>query len=150
MNPASAGIAFDFLNKNGKWIVLAIVLLLAWQWLMPFLRRVFGNVPDDAPFFVGGGDVPKPFYQARKNKSDRLYKTLKTNSVWNDGRCESLKEANGWNDNQLILIHNTFKNQYGKTLFDMVDDVVGDDCGVLDFGYYDSALKSRLSDLGLL
>ena len=146
---AAGGVA-SFLSKYGKWLLLAALVVLLWQWISPFLRRIFGNVPDDAPYFVGGGDVLKGFYESRRNKADRLYKSLKKNSAWNDGRCEALKEAAGWNDNQLILIHNTFKNQHGVTLYDMIDDVVGDDCGVLDFGYYDVTLKNRLSDLGVV
>lgn len=156
MNPLvlaqASNAAGNVLKSKGFWIAVAVlvVLILGNKWLMPWLRRIFGNVPDDAPYFTGGGDVLASFYRNRSNTIDRLYKTLKKSSVWNDGRCEALREAVGWNDNQLIAISNAFKNKYGKTLYDAVDEVSGDDCGITDFNFYDSQLKDRLSGLGIV
>ncbi|MBC7778079.1 MAG: hypothetical protein H7246_21785 [Phycisphaerae bacterium] len=143
-------IILGFVGKNGKWLLLVLLILLAWYFLKPYLRRIFGGVPDDAPYFIGGGDILASFYNLRSNKANTLYKTLKKSSFANDGRCAALKEANGWNDNQLILIHNQFKNKYGTTLFNMLNDIYGDDCGLTDFGFFDSQLKDRLSTLGLV
>lgn len=152
MNAIVAQQAISALSSRKLWITVAVAALvfLAYKYLWPLLRRLVGNVPDDAPYFAGGGDVLASFWKSRDNKIDRLYTTLKKSSVWSDGRCDALKEAASWNDNQLIAMHNAFKNKYGKTLYDAVDEVYGDDCGALDFNYYDSQVKDRLSGLGLV
>lgn len=146
---AASGTA-NVLSKYGKYLVVAGILFLLYQWLWPLIRRIFGNIPDDAPYFIGGGDVLTGFYDSRQNITGQLYKVLKRSSFGNEGRCEMLMQAAGWNDNQLIMIHNAFKNRYGVTLYDMLAEVNGDDCGLLDFGYYDVQVKDRLSTLGLV
>lgn len=46
-------------------------------WLKPLVRRLAGLVPDDAPYFVGGGDVLASFARSGRNRANRLHGGLK-------------------------------------------------------------------------
>jgi N-acyl-D-aspartate/D-glutamate deacylase len=49
--------ATGFLQKNAKWIGLAVVVLTLWWLFRPYFRILFGLVPEDAKMQAGGGDV---------------------------------------------------------------------------------------------
>ncbi len=142
--------ASDFLQKNAKWLALAIIALALWWQFKPYFRVLFGLVPDDVPMQSGGGDVYSDFYNKRKNISSRLNETLSGNALTSNGRCEALYDALQWNDNQLRLIHNLYKNTYGSTLHNDASATYTDDCGWLGMNQgQNTALAERLNLLGL-
>ena len=150
----AATAAKDFFGNNWKWILPVVLLvLLYFFWGQYVIRRLLGNVPDDSPYLIGGGDITKAFHDAHKNKVDRLYKALKASSLSSDSRCSILTEANGFNNNQLILLHNSFKNKYGQTVYEMLSSVYGDDCFAFDFlnpWGLNFTLSEKLTGLGLV
>ncbi|MEZ4941824.1 MAG: hypothetical protein R3D58_13170 [Saprospiraceae bacterium] len=142
--------ASDFLKRNAKWFALLIIALALWWLFRPYFRVLFGLVPDDAFLQSGGGDVTTEFYNNRKNIARRLHDALTGNALTTEGRCEALYDALQWNDNQLRVIHNTYKNNYGDTLKSDVTSTFTDDCGW--FGMNDgqnTALIEKLNLIGL-
>ena len=79
--------ATGFLSKNARWIALALAALLLWWLFRPYLRLLFGLVPDDAKMQAGGGDVSADFYNRRKNVARRLSDTVSANAMTSNGRC---------------------------------------------------------------
>jgi len=118
-----------FFSKNAGSIGLFLAALVAWFWLRPYFRVLFGLVPDDAKLQAGGGDVTAQFYADRKNKARRLHESLTANALTSSGRCEATYDALQWNDNELRVMYNTYKNSYGDTLLEAVKGVYTDDCG---------------------
>ena len=151
---AAAGAVKGAANIVGKNLPLiiglsaAVVLIF---WLKPLIRRLAGLVPDDAPYFVGGGDVLASFAKSGRNRVNRLHGGLKKGDAWfsETDLCPALQEAINWNDNQLIFIHNEYKNRYGITLYDSIVSAGGDGCP-WNWADYDEDLKDRLSQLGLV
>ncbi len=142
--------ATGFLSKNARWIIPAIAALLLWWLFRPYLRLLFGLVPDDAKMQTGGGDVTSDFYDRRKNAARRLRDVLSGNALTSSGRCEALYDALQWNDNQLRVIHNTYKNAYGDTLHASVSDIYTDDCSWMGMSDgQNTTLLQRLNLLGL-
>lgn len=121
----------DFLKKNSKYLALLVVLLAIWWWFKPYFNLLFGIIPDDAKLRSGGGDVTQAFYDSRKATAERLNDTLSGNALLNSGRCEALYDALKWNPNQLRVIHNAYKNNFGVTLYSDLSDSYTDDCGFL-------------------
>jgi hypothetical protein len=146
----AANSARNSLANNSKWIVLAAIFFFVWvRWLSPWVGRITGKVPDDAPYVPGEGDVLSSFDV--KYLVDQLYKGLKqTSYTGNDTRCTALQTATDLNSNQLILLHNTYKNKYGHTLHSAVRNVTGDGCWNLFKWELNSTLATKLSDLGLV
>lgn len=152
-----AGAAKDtasYIGRNLPLILAVVAAVLLFFWAKPLLRRLIGLVPDDAPYFVGGGDVLASFAKSGRNKTQRLYTGLKKGDNWlsDTDLCEALKETLNWNDNQLIYVHNAFKNRYGITLYNALDESGADGC--FGNGLYgeniNEELKTRLSELGLV
>ncbi len=142
--------ASDFLKRNAKWLALFVVALALWWLFKPYFRVLFGLVPDDATLQSGGGDVLADFYNSRKNIARRLNDALSGNALTSDGRCEALYDALSWNDNELRVIHNAFKNNYGETLHSAVSSTYTDDCGWLGMSHdQNAALVEKLNLLGL-
>ena len=61
----------------------------------------------------------------------RLRDVLSGNALTSSGRCEALYDALQWNDNQLRVIHNAYKNGHGETLHRTVGATYTDDCSYL-------------------
>ena len=140
----------DFLGKNARWIGLLLAALAIWWFFRPYIRLLFGLVPDDAPMQAGGGDVAADFYSQRKNTARRLNETLSANALTSNGRCEALYDALQWNDNQLRVIHNAYKNAHGDTLHEAVSSTYTDDCSWLGMSEgLNTALLQKLNTLGL-
>lgn len=143
--------ATGFLSKNAKWIGLAVAMLMLWWWFRPYLMVLFGMLPDDVQLQAGGGDVTSDFYNRRKSIAGRLHDTLSGNALTSSGRCEALYDALQWNDNQLRVIHNTYKNAYGETLHSAIGATYTDDCSYLGMSDgLNTTLLQRLNLLGLL
>lgn len=142
------------IGRNLPLILGVVAAVLLFFWAKPLLRRLVGLVPDDAPYFVGGGDVLASFEKSGRNKTQRLYTGLKKGDNWlsDTDLCEALKESLNWNDNQLIFIHNAYKNRYGITLYNSLEESGADGC--FGNGLYgeniNDELKARLSELGLV
>jgi hypothetical protein len=144
------GRAGNFLGKNGAWIFLLLVCIAIWYWFRPYFKRLFGLLPDDAPFEQGGGDVTVAFYQKRSNAARRLRETLTSNALTSDGRCEAIYDANSLNANELRLIHNTYKNKFGDTLYSDLGSVYTDDCSFLGMSSgLNEQLAGKLNAIGL-
>lgn len=142
--------ASDFLQKNVRWIGLILFALALWWLFRPWIRVLFGLVPEDAPLQTGGGDVSAIFYEQRKNTARRLQKSLTGNALLSEGRCEALYDALQWNANELRLIHNTYKNTYGETLLAAAGATYTDDCGWFGLNEgLNKALIEKLNALGL-
>lgn len=139
-----------FLSQNARWIALALAALALWWWLRPYFRVLFGLVPEDAKMQTGGGDVPADFYERRKTIATRLHETLTGNALTTEGRCEALYDALQWNDNQLRVIHNAYKNAHGETLHQTVGAAYTDDCSWLGMSDgLNTTLLQKLNTLGL-
>ena len=82
--------ATGFLQKNARWIALALAALALWWLFRPYFRVLFGLVPEDAKMQTGGGDVTADFYERRKDIAGRLHETLTGNALTTEGRCEAL------------------------------------------------------------
>ncbi|MCB0534434.1 MAG: hypothetical protein KDD14_19695 [Saprospiraceae bacterium] len=142
--------ATDFLQKNVRWIGLALFALALWWLFRPYFSRLFGLIPEDAKLLAGGGDVTAQFYEQRKNVARRLHDSLTGNALLSEGRCEALYDALQWNANELRLIHNTYKNAYGETLLDAASATYTDDCGWFGLNEgLNSALMEKLNALQL-
>ncbi len=142
--------ATGFLQKNAKWIGLAVVVLTLWWLFRPYFRVLFGLVPEDAKIQVGGGDVTADFYSQRKNVAGRLHETLTGNALTSSGRCQALYDALQWNDNQLRVIHNAYKNAHGGTLHNAIGATYTDDCSYLGMSDgLNTTLLQKLNTLGL-
>jgi len=142
--------ATGFLQKNARWLALAFAALALWWLLRPYFRVLFGLVPEDAKMQAGGGDVPADFYERRKAIATRLHETLTGNALTTEGRCEALYDALQWNDNQLRLIHNAYKNGHGETLYQAVGATYTDDCSYLGMSDgLNTTFLQKLDTLGL-
>jgi hypothetical protein len=103
-------------------VVLVIVFLLI---LVTINRKVSGQkdrvkVPD-AGYINGGGDVTQDFLKnGLMSFVSELEKTLLADYwFWQDrsARCDALKRLyETINDNELIAVHNAFKNQFKTTI----------------------------------
>ena len=99
---------------------------------------------------TGGGDVTTDFYQRRKDIAGRLHETLTGNALTTEGRCEALYDALQWNDNQLRVIHNAYKNAHGQTLHHAVGATYTDDCSYLGMSDgLNTTFLQKLDTLGL-
>ena len=137
-------------QRHAGWIALALSALALWWLLGPYRRVLFGLVPADAAFTAGGGDVTAAFYRQRKHTAARLREVLRGNALTGSGRCEALYDALGWNDNQLRLIHNTYKNAYGQTLHSALGETYTDDCSFLGTSDgLNNDLMQKLNNLAL-
>jgi len=142
--------ATGFFQKNAPWIGLALLALALWWLLRPYFRVLFGLVPEDARLQTGGGDVPADFYAQRKNTAKRLHDTLTGNALTSSGRCQALYDALQWNDNQLRVIHNAYKNTHGDTLHSAISATYTDDCSFLGMSDgLNTTLLQKLNTLGL-
>jgi hypothetical protein len=137
------------IGRNIKWLfVIGGVLLLYW-WLKPYWFRIFGQVPDDSPYQKGGGDVTAAFASNSSNKIQQIRKGIHDDAWFgSDIRCNSLGEIMSYNDNELRLIHNEYKNRYGITLYSDLNNIVGDGCSNLFSTELTILLKEKLSKLG--
>ena len=142
--------ATGFLQKNARWLALALGALALWWLFRPYFRVLFGLVPEDAKMQTGGGDVTADFYERRKDIAGRLHETLTGNALTTEGRCEALYDALQWNDNQLRLIHNAYKNAHGETLHHAVGATYTDDCSYLGMSDgLNTTFLQKLDTLGL-
>ncbi len=142
--------ATGFLQKNAKWIGLAVIVLTLWWLFRPYFRVLFGLVPEDAKMQAGGGDVTADFYSQRKNVAGRLHETLTGNALTSSGRCQALYDALQLNDNQLRVIHNAYKNAHGDTLHSAIGATYTDDCSYLGMSDgLNTTLLEKLNTLGL-
>ena len=142
--------ATGFLQKNTRWVVLALAMLALWWLFRPYFRVLFGLVPEDAKMHTGGGDVTADFYERRKDIAGRLHETLTGNALTTEGRCEALYDALQWNDNQLRVIHNAYKNAHGETLHHAVGATYTDDCSYLGMSDgLNTTFLQKLDTLGL-
>ena len=99
---------------------------------------------------TGGGDVTANFYERRKDIAGRLHETLTGNALTTEGRCEALYDALQWNDNQLRVIHNAYKNTHGETLHHAVGATYTDDCSYLGMSDgLNTTFLQKLDTLGL-
>lgn len=138
--------------KGIRYLIPAGLLLALWWLLAPYLRPLLGRVPRDAALQIGGGDVLADFYARRKAMAERLHSALRSSALTSSGRCEALYDALQWNDNQLRLLHNTYKNAYGKTIGADLQGTYTDDCSILGWtgGGLNAQLQSKLDALGLI
>ena len=142
--------ATGFLQKNARWLALALAALALWWLFRPYFRVLFGLVPEDAKMQTGGGDVTADFYERRKDIAGRLHETLTGNALTTEGRCEALYDALQWNDNQLRVIHNAYKNAHGETLHHAVGATYTDDCSYLGMSDgLNTTFLQKLDTLGL-
>lgn len=142
----------SFFVKYRRVILALLALAVLYYLFKPQILRLFGLLPPDASMRLGGGDVYRSFYDNRMSIVKRLRDGLTSTFFTSEGRCQALAETVEWNDNQLTLIHNEYKNRYGSTLYADVSDVSTDDCSLLTLmlsGYNDT-LKARLLALDLV
>jgi hypothetical protein len=155
-----AAAASSILNLSARYWKVALgggvaiaFLYIIWQWTRPLAYRLFGQVPNDAPMLPGGGDVAAEFEGRAAQKINQLRKAIRDDSWFgSDLRCNTFNEVLGFNDNQLTLIHNLYKNRYGITLFSDLNSISGDGC--VDFDFFGeeatAAIRDRLSKLALV
>ena len=142
---------FQFLTKNLKWFLIAGGVLAVYFAFKPLWFRLFGQVPEDAAFQKGGGDVTSSFEANAKNKVMQIRKGIHDDAWFgSDIRCNSLSELMSFNDNELRLIHNQYKNRYGITLYSDINNVSGDGCANLFSTETTVLIKERLAKLGIV
>lgn len=149
--------ATSFIKRNARWIAAAVVLLMVWMLFKPYIRLLFGLVPDDAQLQMGDGDVYRSFYDQRGDVASKLSKGL--SAGWlesvpffggNDLRCDVLYEALQWNSNQLRVVHNAYKNANGETLYSALQALSTDACSSFLGDGLNEQLSARLKTLGLV
>jgi hypothetical protein len=139
------------LLKNIRWVLLAGALLGLFYALKPFWLKIFGLVPADMPFKIGGGDVTKQFYANSKTKVEQVRKGIRDDAWFgSELRCNIFQELTTYNDNELILIHNLYKNKYGITLYSDLNNITGDGCANLFSVELNVKIKENLSKLGIV
>lgn len=144
-------LAARFFSKNMTWFIVAGLLVSLYYAFKPLWLRLFGQIPADFQYIIGGGDVTKSFVANVKNKVDQIRKGIKDDSVFgSDLRCNILQEVLTYNDNELILVHNTYKNKYGITLFSDLQNISGDGCANLFSVEYNVTLKEKLNKIGIV
>ena len=140
----------QFLTKNIKWFLIAGGVLGLYFAFKPLWYRLFGQVPEDAAFQKGGGDVTSSFEANAKNKVMQIRKGIHDDAWFgSDIRCNSLSEVISFNDNELRLIHNLYKNRYGITLYSDINNVAGDGCSNFFSTEITILIKERLAKLGI-
>ena len=139
----------QFLGKNIKWFLVAGGVLAVYFAFKPLWFRIFGQVPEDVPFQKSGGDVTAAFASNAKNKVMQIRKGIHDDAWFgSDIRCNTLGEVMSFNDNELRLIHNNYKNRYGITLYSDLNNITGDGCSNLFSTETTILLKEKLSKLG--
>jgi hypothetical protein len=140
---------FQFLSKNIKWFLIAGAVLGIYFAFKPLWFRVFGQVPEDAQYQKGGGDVTTAFEANAKNKVMQIRKGIHDDAwLGSDIRCNTLGDVMSYNDNELRLIHNNYKNRYGITLYSDLNNIVSDGCSNPFSTEITILLKEKLSKLG--
>lgn len=141
----------QLLSKNLKWVLLIGGSVLLYNAGKPLWYRLFGQVPEDAPYKKGGGDVTAAFASNVGNKVQQIRKGIQDDSVFgSDLRCNTLNEIIYYNDNELRMIHNQYKNKYGITLYGDLNNISGDGCANLFSQEAHIALKNKLGKLSLV
>lgn len=144
-------LGLQFVSKNFKWFIGLGILIAIYFIFKPLWLRLFGQIPADTPFMVGGGDVTKQFVANVKNKVDQIKKGIKDSAFFgSELRCNVLQEMTTYNDNQLILVHNTYKNKYGITLHSDLQNITGDGCTNFFSEEYNVTLKEKLTQIGIV
>jgi hypothetical protein len=142
---------FQFLSKNIKWFLVAGAVLGIYFAFKPLWFRLFGQVPEDAQYQKGGGDVTAAFEANAKNKVMQIRKGIHDDAwLGSDIRCNTFTEMMSYNDNELRLIHNGFKNRYGITLYSDINNVSGDGCSNPFSTEITILIKERLAQLGIV
>jgi hypothetical protein len=144
-------IALQFIAKNIRWFLLAGFLVGLYFAFKPLWLRIFGIVPADTGFKHCGGDITRAFEANAKNKIEQIRKGIRDDAWFgSDLRCNVFQEINNYSDNELILIHNMYKNKYGITLYSDLNNISGDGCSNLFSTELNVQIKDRLSRLGIV
>ncbi len=135
------------------WILLGVigVGIALWSTFRPLLYRLLGQVPADAPYSPGGGDVTADFEARASQKVRQLNQAVKDDSWFgSDIRCNTFTEVNGYNDNELVTLHNLYKGRYGITLYADLNSITADGCSTLFDGNQTEKLRNRLVAIALV